>query len=151
MPADSNAIDLALLAHLRSDAPLATLLPDGVYMDVGPPGAKRFVLVSIVIAQDVATFGHRAIEHVVYLVKAVMLGSSNGDVHAAAARIDALLEDGTFSIDGYGLLSCVREERVRATEVDSADPSIRWYHRGGRYRVQATPLDAPTTHAGELR
>jgi hypothetical protein len=144
---DSNAIDIALLAHLRDDATLTALLPDGVYMDVGPPGAMRFVLVSVIIAEDTGTFDGRAIEDVLYLVKAVVLGSANGDIAASAARIDALLEDGVFPIDGYGLLSSVREERVRFTEPDSADPGIRWYHRGGRYRVQATPLPSTTTRA----
>ena len=143
---ESGAIDLAVLAHLRDDAALAALLPDGVFMDVGPPGAQRFTLVSLVIAQDIGQFGGRAIEDVIYLVKAVVFGGANGDIAAAAARIDALFEDGTFPIEGYGFLSCVRQERVRATEVDGSDPSIRWYHRGGRYRVQATPLAA--THAG---
>jgi hypothetical protein len=137
---DSTAIDVAVLAHLRGDATLAALLPDGVFMDVGPPGAQRFTLVSLVIAQDLGQFGGRAIEDVIYLVKAVVFGGANGDVAAAAARIDALLEDGVFPIEGYGLLSSVRQERVRATEVDGSDPGIRWYHRGGRYRVQATPL-----------
>ena len=109
-------------------------------MDVATGGAKRFVLVSLVIASDLGQFGGRAIEDVLYLVKAVVFNGVNGDVPAAAARLDALLEDGRFPIAGYELMSCVRAERVRGTEVDDADPSIRWYHRGGRYRVQATPL-----------
>jgi len=148
--ADSSAIDAGLLAYLRGDSALAALLPDGVHVDVATSSAKRFVLVSVVIALDVPAFGGRAIEDVTHLVKVVMLGSANGDVPASAARLDALLEDATFPIDGYALLSCERVERVRQTEVDGADPSIRWYHRGGRYRVQAAPLSS-TTHAGVTR
>jgi hypothetical protein len=140
LPPDSIAIDRGLLAHLSADAALKALLPDGVFWSVGPPSARRFALVSLVVTLDVAEFGRRAYEDVVYLVKAVVLVSTGGDAGGAAARIDALLEDGTFPIDGYALMSSVRLERLRETETDDADPSIRWYHWGGRYRVQATPL-----------
>jgi hypothetical protein len=144
---DSSAIDAGLLAHLRADAALAALLPDGVHMDVATAGARRFVLVSLIIATDTGEFSRRAFEEATYLVKVVMFGAANGEIPAAAARLDALLEDGRFPIEGYELMSCVRIERVRGTEVDDADPSIRWYHRGGRYRVQAAPLPE-TARAG---
>lgn len=136
MPRDSSDIDTAVIALLQNDATLKTLLPDGIYMDLAAPNLKRFGIVSIVIAEDVAEFGGRAIESVLYLVKAVVLSSSNGNVKGAAARIDEVLEDVAFAVAGYGFMTMHREERVRYTEVDQIDATIRWFHRGGRYRVQ---------------
>jgi hypothetical protein len=36
-------------------------------------------------------------------------------------------------------MAMYRETRVRITEVDEVDVSIRWNRRGGHYRVQMTP------------
>ena len=68
----------------------------------------------------------------------------NGNIKAAAARIDTLLEDQTImapgsptvQVHGYTWMTCYRESRVRLTEVDDVDPSIRWFRRGGNYRIQ---------------
>lgn len=140
---DSIEIDRGLLAHLSGDATLKSLLPDGVFWSVSAPGARQFALVSLVITLDVGSFDGRAVEDLVYMVKAVVLvGTAGSNAAAAAARIDELLEDGRWPIVGYDLMSSARIERFRETEVDDADPSIRWYHWGGRYRVQATPLTA---------
>jgi len=133
---DSSAIDAAILAKLVNDATLASLLPDGVWMDEASQGSTRFVIVSLVQEFDQGVFGGRAIEDAVYLVKAVEKSASGVNIKAAAARIDVLLEDQSLSATGYTWMSTVREERVRFTEVDEIDPSIRWQHRGGRYRIQ---------------
>lgn len=135
--ADSSAVDNALIALLLADSVLAGLMPDGVFWDEANPGAKKFVLVSLIDESDEATFGGRAYEDALYLVKAVALSSSGGDVKTAAARIDALLEDQSLEAAGYSVMTMHREGRVRITEVDDIDPSIRWQHRGGKYRVQA--------------
>lgn len=138
---DSTAIDNALIALLASDVTLLTLCPNGVYWEEAPAvvRATRFVIVSLVDAHDTPQFGARSFEDALYLVKAVALSSSGADVRAAAARIDALLEGGTLAIAGYSVMVLEREERVRYTEVDDADQSIRWQHRGGRYRVMVSP------------
>lgn len=136
---DSSAVDAALVAKLLGDAALTALIPDGVYFDAAKQGATRFVIVSLVDAHDTPQFGARSFEDALYLVKAVALSSSGADVRAAAARIDALLEGGTLAIAGYSVMVLEREERVRYTEVDDADQSIRWQHRGGRYRVMVSP------------
>jgi hypothetical protein len=138
MPLDSSEIDNALMAKLLGDATLQGLMPDGVYWGVAAPGRTRFVIVSLVIAQDVQQFVKRSYEDVLYVVKAVASSMSGGDVKAAAARIDALLENGTLSIPGYALMTLYREERIRDTEFDDVDSSIRWQHRGGRYRLMAS-------------
>lgn len=134
---DSSLVDDALVQKLLNDSQLKQLMPDGVYWDEAKTGAKRFVIVSLVDENDVATMDKgRSIEDALYLVKAVELASSGANIRAAAKRIDQLLDDGTLSIDGYELMSISRDSRVRSTEVDEVDPTIRWQHRGGRYRVQ---------------
>lgn len=133
---DSAAIDAALVTKLLGDGTLSAAMPDGVFFDQSAPGAQRFVIVSLVDAHDVPKFGGRAYEDALYLVEARALSTSGGDVKAAAARIDALLEDGTLTPTGYGLMTMHRESRVRMLEVDAIDPTIRWQRRGGRYRVQ---------------
>lgn len=133
---DSSAIDAALLALLQTDATLKAELPDGVYMDQAPPNCERFGLVSLVMATDVPAFGQRAIEDVIYLVKAVARVEDGSSTKVAAARIDQLLENTPLTVTGYGWMTCHREERVRYMEVDDVDTTLRWQHRGGRYRVQ---------------
>jgi hypothetical protein len=134
--ADSSDIDNALVAKLGADATLLALVPNGVYLDEAPPGATRFVIVSLVDEADAGRFGGRAIEDALYLVEARMLSTVAGaNVKAAAARIDVLLEQGTLTVSGYSLMALFRESRIRLTEVDGADPSIRWLRRGGNYRL----------------
>ena len=136
--ADTSAVDAALVALLAADPEFAALVPDGVYVDEAPPNSKRFAIVSRVPGPgDIATFGAgRAIEDYEFLIKVVMLSSANGDIRAAAARIDQLLEDQPLTIAGYEWMTSYRTEFLRMTEKDAIDPAIRWLHRGGRYRVQ---------------
>lgn len=140
--ADSSDIDQALVAMLGSDATLLSYCPNGAYWDEAPPNATAFVIVSLVDELDEAVFGGRAIEDHLYLVKAVARSTAGANIKAAAARIDALLEDqviglgSPIGVDGYTWMTCHRESRIRMTEVDDLDGTIRWQHRGGRYRVQ---------------
>ena len=134
---DSAAIDAALSAKLLGDATLMALVPDGVYMDIAGGHATRFVIVSLMSALDTAMFQGRAFESAVYLVKAVEKGTSGLNAKAAAARIDALLEQGTLTITGYVLMSMARTERIRYTEVDQ-ESDARWQHHGGLYSVQVS-------------
>ena len=141
---DASAIDEALVDLLASDATLRGLLPDGVFFDVAPPQARKFCVVSIVTQVGVPVFGGCAIEDTTYLVKAVCAvdGGGSSAIRQAAARIDDLLDDGTLAVPAaYGFMACFRDDtdgRVRALEIDDLDKSIRWYHRGARYRVQVS-------------
>jgi len=143
--ADSSAIDAALVTKLSSDATLLGLMPNGVYFDQAPPGSSRFVLISLVNSHDEPMMdADRAFEEATYLVKAVGLSAPSvtlpvNAMRDAAARIDALLEGGTLTISGYGLMVMRRVESIRALEVDEADESIRWQHRGGMYEVVVSP------------
>lgn len=134
---DSSAIDNALIAKLGADAALLALCPNGIWPDEAPAGSTRFVIVSLVDEVDEPMLGGRAYEDALYLVEARMLSTVAGaTIGAAAARIDALLEDKPLVVPGYTWMTLHREARVRMTEVDDLDPSIRWYRRGGQYRLQ---------------
>lgn len=139
MSSDASNVDAALIAVLNNDAALRALVPDGWYYDVAPPNSRRFGIVSRIpggLDSDVPVFGARAVEDYLYLIKVVMLSTAGGDIKAAAARVGELLEDVPLVVDGYEWSTTYRLEFVRMTELDDADPSIRWLHRGGRYRVQ---------------
>jgi hypothetical protein len=133
--ADSSLIENAVIAKLLADGTLMALVPDGVYFDEAAAGKTRFVIVSLVDEQDAPQFGGRSYEDTLLLVKAVMLSTAGGNIQAAAARIDVLLEGTTLTAAGYSLMMMARESRIRATEVDESDTAIRWQHRGGHYRV----------------
>ena len=135
MPSDSSDIDQALIAKLSSDATLLGLMPNGVYWDEAPPGSTRFVIVSLVSEDDEPMHQGTAFEDAIYQVEARALSTSGGNVKAAAARIHELLHFGALTVPGYSLMTMRRQSRIRLTEVDDVDPSIRWYRRGGNYQV----------------
>jgi hypothetical protein len=135
---DSGALDAALSQRLLSDANLASLMPDGVYFDVAGHGPTRFVIVSLIVESDIGMFNGRAFEDGLYLVKAVALDTTGANVRSAAARIDTLLHNQALDVTGYGQVSLTRVARVRYTEVDQ-DHDARWQHRGGHYRMMASP------------
>jgi hypothetical protein len=66
-------------------------------------------------------------------------------MHAAAHRIDELLELGGLTVADYSFLDCVREGRIADTVADPGDPSLSWFHYGGQYRVQVAWPDVPIT------
>lgn len=138
---DSSAVDAAVVSRLLNDATLAGLMPGGVFWDVASSGATKptkFVIVSQVIHEDEAMFNATAFERFTYLIKAVELATSGANIQAAAARIQTLLHDATFTVTGYGLMTSHRLERIRYTEVDEMNADTRWQHRGGRYVVEVS-------------
>lgn len=137
--ADSSDIDAALVVKLSSDAALLAICTNGVHVDVPPVSAVNYVLVSLVDEVDEAKFGGRAYEDALYMVQAVMRWDKDHpapNIKGAAARIDVLLEDQPLTVSGYSWMTMHRESRIRATEVDDVDTSIKVLHRGGNYRVQ---------------
>ena len=146
VPPDSSDLDAAVIGLLQTDSQLAALLVDGIFFDVAPVNAKQFGIVSIIDELDEDDFSGRVFEDVLYLVKAVELSTvTTKNIKPAAARIDALLNRAQFTAPGFGSVSGVREERIRNTEVDDVDKSIRWLHRGGQYRIMATLTPSATT------
>ena len=138
--ADSSDIDNAIVLKLASDATLTALLQSGaaVFVDEAKSGSTKFVIVSLVSEVDVPQFGGRSFEDALYLVEVRMLATPStavGNIKAAAARVDALLDGGTLTVAGYTLMVMRREERFRTLERDEADESITWHRRGGHYRI----------------
>lgn len=137
--ADSSNVDAAIVAALKADTALAALMTDGVFVDVGPGGAERLVIVSLLAHEDVYVFEGGAWEQCTYLVKAVARATSGVDLKAAAARIQAVLQDVPLTITGYSHMLTRRAERIRYTEVADDDRDMRWQHRGGQYEVWVSP------------
>jgi hypothetical protein len=135
MPPDSSEVDAALAAKLLADGALMAIATDGVFFDEASQGKTKFVIISLVTENDEPMFNARAYEDATYLVKYVEQGTSGLNAKAAAARIDAVLDNQPLTVTGYKLMMMQRVERVRITEVDEIDNSIRWQHRGGRYQV----------------
>jgi hypothetical protein len=148
---DSTAIDTALIALLAADATLLSYCPNGVFYAEAPGGSTRFVIVSLIDESDAPMFGARAYEDALYLVEARMLSTAGGNIAAAAARIDVLLENASLTIDNYRLMTLHREERVRMTEVDALDASLRWLRRGGQYRLVASATVDPDSASGWIQ
>jgi hypothetical protein len=134
---DTSDLDAALVDRLYQDPELKTLLPDGIYIDEAPPNAQRFAIVALVDATDEGTFDQgRAFEDKLYTVVAKTLSTAGGNIKRAAKRIDELLEDYPLVVAGYGYMELHREKPIRETDVDATDPAIRWFHRGGEYRLR---------------
>jgi hypothetical protein len=136
---DSHVIDEALVDLLNGDVELRATMPDGVFFDAAPEKKTRFVIVTLESHVDGAAFQLHAFEDLVYAIEAVALttvANANRDVRTAAARIDTLLDHGDLTAPGYQLMVMQRiGDRIRTTEVDDVDPTIRWYHRGWRYQI----------------
>jgi len=139
--ADSSLLDAAVVNLLLSDSTLMGLLPDGVYFDQATPGAQRYTLVTITSAPDLSMFGARAFEGPIYLVLAVVLSVTGGNVQAAAARIDALLDGATVSATGYRSGVLRRLTRIRHSDPDAQDASHRWQTRGGEYELVVASMN----------
>ncbi len=142
----SSDIDAAIVAKLGADTTLLALCPNGVYIDEAPQDLTRFVIVSLVDELDTPVFGARAFEEGLYSIEARLRNDfgtgANANAQTAAARIDVLLDNQPLtigsppaSVTGFTYMAMNREERIRATEIDDLDPSIRWYRAGGYYRV----------------
>jgi hypothetical protein len=135
-------VTIALLQILQQDAALRVLMPDGAWFAEAPPGATRFVILSLVSSMDTPIFGGPAYKESVYLVEARALMTSGADVEAAFARITTLLTDAVLTIPDYGAMLVQFEEEVETVEVDDIDPSIRWNRCGGHLHVMVAPLVA---------
>lgn len=140
--ADPSKVDEAVVAKLETSDDLLAMFTDGVFFDVAPNGATKFVLVSLVIGEDEDVMGEvdAGIQKNLYLVKAVDKSTSDANVKTGARLIHALLQKTSLVIDGYDHMVTKRVERIRATEVDD-DSDVRWQHQGGRYEVWVSPGD----------
>lgn len=138
---DSGAVDSALVTLLQSDATLKAWLPDGVFFDSAPQGAKRFAIVHVDDHEDEYVLeGKKGFEHFEYFVKAVIFSNSATDARNACARIDALLHNGEARVTptGYRVVHLQRIHYRRYSEPD-VDPSQHWQHEGASYECDVVP------------
>lgn len=131
-----------MLAAVKTDAVLMALCPAGVYYSVAPQGIEKFVIVDrLAHGDDRELFGGTASETFLYLVKAVLPGSSASVARAAAQRIRARFDGGGLELVDYVLMRPVDEvESVRIVEVDDANLDRRVQHWGGHYEVTVQRL-----------
>ena len=142
--ADRSLVDAALLGVLANDAQLAALCPDGVFWDLAPHGARAFVIASLFDGTETPALDAQTLyERAVYVVKAVVLTSGGTVTRDAAARIHELLQHAELDLApaGYAAMVCRRIEPLRYVELDPAEKSARWQHRGGQYEVWSYPSE----------
>lgn len=135
----SSAIGNAIVAALGSDSALLADCVHGVYMaGEVPSGSTRFVTVALVTGFDGSLFGGRASETHTYDVTAHIFFREReapaGNIAAAAARIDAVLEGQPIAVSGFTWADSERLEFVREVDRDADDVAIGYRIRGGRYQ-----------------
>lgn len=142
MPPEPSDIDTALRDKLVADATLRAVMPDGVFWNVAASGAKRFVILAV-IDSIVEHDALGAVAHVdtLYQVEARGLSTTDPDMRGAIVRINELLDTpaATLTVAGFELIALRQEAPTRGPEeLDDVDPKVRWYRRGGHYRVVMT-------------
>jgi hypothetical protein len=133
-------VDTAVKATLEADTTLLALMPDGVWMDVAPPNAKRFVLVKRIEHADTDGLGATLYERLVYQVDARARDTEGTDVRSAADRIHALLQRQPLTIAGYAWMQTLRTQPLRVPpDLDPLETDSRWQYRGAFYEVHVSP------------
>jgi len=136
-----------LIAVLSADAALMAIATDGVFFNVGPSSAQRFVVLALPGTTDTEMFGGVAFETAHYEIKSVIMNGSSDDSAHAASLIDADLVGlesrlAPAALVSHGLVLVQREQRIRYTETDPKAVDVRWQHRGGLYEVWTQPISA---------
>ncbi len=148
MPTPNPAeIETAISVMLRGDTALMTLATDGVWFKVAAQGAENFVVFDRILAENVPMYGGLAYMDALYLIKFVGKSASGVNAVAAAERIRVLFEDKPLTVSlgspsdvpGWTNMACFCESPIRDVEIDGVDPSIRWQHAGGNYRITMAP------------
>lgn len=129
-------LEEALYAKLSGDSTLSALAPSGVWRDTAPEGTTGvFVIVAQTAAADAYTLSKRAWTAYKYDVQAIGPGESAAGVLDAAAQIDTVLNDATWSVTGGSVLVSRRVNAFTYVELDSGE---RYQHAGGTYLIEAT-------------
>jgi hypothetical protein len=138
---DATEVERALIGKLAADPALATSLPDGVFYDVAPIGSTRFAIVSLSASRGLYELNDgETLRALIYIVKAVVLGTSSSNVAAADKRIQELVDRQPLDLSpasGATLMVARWVDRIRYTETANNDV---WQHRGARYEITVTPL-----------
>lgn len=137
---DATEVERALIGKLAGDPALQTSLPDGVYYDIAPLGSTRFAIVSLSASRGLYELNDgETFRALIYVIKAVVLGTSSDAVAAADKRIQELVDRQPLDVSAAGATLMVARwvDRIRYSE--TANNEI-WQHRGARYEITVTPV-----------
>jgi hypothetical protein len=138
---DATEVERALIGKLAADATLAALLTDGVYYDIAPIGSTRFAIVSLSTSRGLDEINDgETFRALIYVIKAVVLGSASTTVAGADKRIQELVDRQPLDLPpaaGAELMVARWVDRIRYTETIANDV---WQHRGARYEITVTPI-----------
>jgi len=138
---DATEVERALIGKLAADATLAALLTDGVYYDIAPIGSTRFAIVSLSTSRGLDEINDgETFRALIYVIKAVVLGSASTTVADADKRIQELVDRQPLDLPpaaGAELMVARWVDRIRYTETIANDV---WQHRGARYEITVTPI-----------
>ena len=126
----------AIYAKLNGDATLTALLsaPTAIYEAKAPRSAAFPLVIFDLYAPgaDAYTYGGRAYEQDLWIVRGVVKAGSSDAADDIAAAIDELLTDGALTISGRTQLYLRRERKVKYTE---SDGDVDYRHSGGIFRL----------------
>jgi hypothetical protein len=129
---DATEVERALIGKLAADATLSASLTDGVYYDIAPIGSTRFAIVSLSSSRGLYELNDgETLRALIYVVKAVVLGSSSTTVAAADKRMQELIDRQPLDLPpaaGATLMVARWVDRIRYTETANNDI---WQHRAG--------------------
>jgi hypothetical protein len=136
----SIAVRRAIYGKMAGDGTLTGMLgtkPAGysqaIYHDIAPKGAGYpYIVFSQQTGTPRYTFGSRAFDNDLWLVKGVDGNSDSDPVDAIASRLDDLLTDGTISISARDQLYLRRETDVVYSEVVDG---VLVRHHGSLFRL----------------
>ncbi len=133
-----DIIETWLYTVLAGDTTLNTDLGLGgrVYAELDPDTATYPICVFASAApEDIMVTGSvRILTKDIYRVEIIGKGSGFGALAALVDRVDTLLHRQSGAVGSGGVSSCVREAPITRIEVRDG---VRYYHRGGEYRILA--------------
>lgn len=131
-----RVVSNAIKAKLEADAPLVAGAPGGIHIRRVPQLDR---LPAVVLAKQSGrqsyTLSARAYRELVYLVKGI--AETREGAEAADERADAVLTDGTLTLQGQTLMRMRRTGDVEYSE--TAKEGRVYWHIGGLYAVGVTP------------
>jgi len=128
-----RVVDAGFRTLLNADATLVALGSTGAYRLKAPQSASLpYVIYNQMAGVDEYTFDGRSGRSLVYQARAVTAGPSALTAEQMAERLDAVLTDGSLSVNGWTVQRIRRESDVVFEE--TAD-GVTYNHVGGLWRI----------------
>lgn len=134
-------IEQAIAARLQADSTLAQLAPGGIWTEGEAPEGVQGIYVTLQLQIESVRYEQGGIGHRIARVQVKAIGrtTSSAPVKTAAARILALLEGASFSVEGHTLMICKLAEDNARFAYSERDGSYLWRHAGYDFEVWAAP------------